>query len=78
MNESFRIIENIEFTCNISNGETIFIDDELFPINSNQFSRKLGDCSDYHLKEILLLKKTCENNVIIVHGIVKVYIEFIT
>ena len=54
MNESFCKIETIEFTRNITNGETTFIDDNLLPTHNNPI--KLGECADTHLKELLLLK----------------------
>ena len=52
MNESFCTIETVEFTRNITNGETSFIADNLLPTYNKPI--KLGECADTDLKELLL------------------------
>ena len=65
----FRKIENMEFKSDTNNEQCIFVHEILNTNNIGEYLLCLDDCTLDNKKEMLLLKKGYDNNVVFVRGL---------
>ena len=65
----FRKIENMESEINTNHEQCIFVHKMLNTNNISEYPLRLDDCALDNKKEMLLLKKGYDNNVVFVRGL---------